>query len=337
MDGQGFPASGLAGRYMRAVERLAPHRLAPQWADRAANGLYRENPMLSAKARVTTGQKFAALGLTALLGLAVFWSTSASRVTVQIAAAMVFFALIAFRLVATTTPQRWAASRPLPDRDLPAVTILAPVYREAAVLDQLICALGNIDYPNALLDIKLIMETDDRETVQAARQLVFDSRFEIVIVPEGRPRTKPRALNYALQFARGDIVTVYDAEDVPHPGQLRAAAEAFAAADDQLACLQAPLNWYNHTRNWLTRQFALEYAVQFHAILPLLARLRLPLPLGGTSNHFRGLMYQTHQAEVMAKHEHYCAATLRAFCLFWRRSFRTPRQPSRMPHRVRGV
>ncbi len=114
------------------------------------------------------------------------------------------------------------------------------------MLDQLIGALGNIDYPDQLLDIKIIMEADDRETIQSARQLVFDSRFEIVIVPMGHPRTKPRALNYALEFARGDIVTVYDAEDVPHPGQLRAAAEAFAAADDRLACLQAPLNWYNH-------------------------------------------------------------------------------------------
>jgi hypothetical protein len=287
MDGQGFPASALAGRYMRAVERLAPHRLAPGWADRAANNLYRISPILSAKARVTRGQKTAALVLAVLIGLAVLWSANASWIVVQIAGAIFFFTLIVFRLAAAIVPQRWASAASLADQDLPIVTILAPVYQEAAILDQLIRALGNIDYPDRLLDIKLIMEADDRDTVQAARQLVFDSRFEIVIVPEGQPRTKPRALNYALEFARGDIVTVYDAEDVPHPGQLRAAAEAFAEADDQLACVQAPLNWYNHTRNWLTRQFALEYAVQFHAILPLLARLGLPLPLGGTSNHFR--------------------------------------------------
>jgi cellulose synthase/poly-beta-1,6-N-acetylglucosamine synthase-like glycosyltransferase len=287
MDGQGFPASALAGRYMRAVERLAPHRLAPQWADRAANNLFRTNPLLSAKAQIPPDQKIAVLGLALLLAMCVLWSASTIWIAVQISAATFFFTLILFRLTAAILPQRWAAARPLADQDLPVVTILAPVYKEAAVLDQLIGALGNIDYPGQLLDIKIIMEADDRETVQAARQLVFDSRFEIVIVPDGQPRTKPRALNYALEFARGDIVTVYDAEAVPHPGQLRAAAEAFAAADDRLACLQAPLNWYNHTRNWLTRQFALEYAVQFHAILPLLARLRLPLPLGGTSNHFR--------------------------------------------------
>jgi len=287
MDGQGFPASALAGRYMRAVERLAPHRLAPRWADRAANNLFRTSPLLSAKARIPQGQRFTVLGIAAFLALAGLWSASTIWIVVQISAATFFFSLIMFRLTASILPQRWAASRFLADQDLPVVTILAPVYKEAAVLDQLIGALGNIDYPDQLLDIKIIMEADDRETIQSARQLVFDSRFEIVIVPMGHPRTKPRALNYALEFARGDIVTVYDAEDVPHPRQLRAAAEAFAAADDRLACLQAPLNWYNHTRNWLTRQFALEYAVQFHAILPLLARLDLPLPLGGTSNHFR--------------------------------------------------
>ncbi|GJL96929.1 MAG: hypothetical protein DHS20C06_07460 [Hyphobacterium sp.] len=287
MDGQEFPASALAGRYMRAVERLTPHRLAPIWADRAANGLFRDTPHLSARACITPGQKFIALALIAVVTTALFWSAATTWVVIQICAAIFFFALIVFRLIAAIMPQRWAVFRSLADADLPIITILAPVYQEAAILDQLIRALSQIDYPEQLLDIKIIMEVDDRQTIQAARQLVFDSRFEIVIVPEGHPRTKPRALNFALEFARGEIVTVYDAEDVPHPGQLRAAAEAFAAADDQVACLQAPLNWYNHTCNWLTRQFALEYAVQFHAILPLLARLHLPLPLGGTSNHFR--------------------------------------------------
>ena len=97
-------------------------------------------------------------------------------------------------------------------------------------------------------------------------------------------------MNYALNFARGEIITVYDAEDCPHPDQLRHAAEAFAAGSPELACVQAPLNWYNASHNWLTRQFALEYAAQFHAILPLLARLGWPMPLGGTSNHFNGVM-----------------------------------------------
>ncbi|WP_394693930.1 glycosyltransferase [Hyphobacterium sp.] len=280
---------------MRAVERLAPHRLADEWADMAANGLFHRTPALSARAGITPAQKHAALFLT-LAGLtAVTLNPGFSWILLQSIAALYFLSLIVFRLAAAAIPVHRAEAATLTDGELPVVTILAPVYNEAAVLSQLTRALAAIDYPPDRLDIKIIMEADDRDTIRTARQLVFDSRFEIIIVPDGTPRTKPRALNYALTFARGDIVTVYDAEDVPHPGQLRAAAEAFAAGDAQLGCVQAPLNWYNHERNWLTRQFALEYAVQFDAILPLLARLGMPLPLGGTSNHFRGLMYQEHQ------------------------------------------
>jgi len=287
MDGQGYLASELAGRNMRAVERLAPHRLAPGWADQAANGLLYHSPVLSAKTGISEGQKRAVFAVCLASVICLTTAPALSWAMLQAVAALFFLSLILFRLSAAALPARFAPTKPLLQKELPVFTILAPVYREAAVLAQLTRALSAIDYPPQLLDIKIIMEADDHETIQAARQLVFDSRFEIVIVPSGTPRTKPRALNYALTFARGDIVTVYDAEDVPHPGQIRAAAEAFAAGDEKLGCVQAPLNWYNHDRNWLTRQFALEYAVQFHAILPFLARFDLPLPLGGTSNHFR--------------------------------------------------
>ncbi len=206
---------------------------------------------------------------------------------VQLLAATGFTLLVVLRLIAASLPPRWAPCADLADGELPVVTILAPVFRETAILDQLMQALVAIDYPPRLLDIKIVLEADDRETIKAARELAFDSRFELVLVPHGTPRTKPRALNYALQFARGDIITIYDAEDVPHPAQLRAAAGAFAAADERLGCVQAPLNWYNRQHNALTRQFAMEYAVHFQAILPLLARLGLAIPLGGTSNHLR--------------------------------------------------
>ncbi len=111
--------------------------------------------------------------------------------------------------------------------------------------------------------------------------------FDIIIVPRGKPQTKPRALNYAVQFARGSLVTIYDGEDIPQPSQLRKAAAAFAEADDTLGCLQAPLAFFNPNENWLTRQFAAEYAALFRVVLPTLVAYDMPLPLGGTSNHFR--------------------------------------------------
>ncbi len=106
-------------------------------------------------------------------------------------------------------------------------------------------------------------------------------------MPEAAPRTKPKALNFALQFARGEFVVIYDAEDRPCPQQLREALAAFHAGPPNLACVQARLNFYNASENWLTRQFAIEYAALFDGLLPAMQRLGLPMPLGGTSNHFR--------------------------------------------------
>ena len=136
-------------------------------------------------------------------------------------------------------------------------------------------------------DVKIILEEADTATRQMAQRLVPGTGFELVVVSPGTPQTKPRALNLALMLARGELVTIYDAEDIPQPSQLRLAAECFHAADPSVACLQARLAYYNSNENWLTRQFTIEYATLFDLILPTLARWRLPLPLGGTSNHFR--------------------------------------------------
>jgi len=178
--------------------------------------------------------------------------------------------------MAQTTPKSW-----------PLYTILLPVYREARILPKLVEAIANLNYPRARLDIKLLLEADDEETLRAARRLHLDANWEVLIVPNIGPRTKPKALNVGLHRARGSLVTIYDAEDRPHPDQLQAAVCAFAKDEDDLACVQAPLGYYNASQNWLTQQFSLEYNAQFRVVLPALVRLGLAFPLGGTSNHFR--------------------------------------------------
>jgi cellulose synthase/poly-beta-1,6-N-acetylglucosamine synthase-like glycosyltransferase len=143
------------------------------------------------------------------------------------------------------------------------------------------------DWPRDRLDIKLVLEAGDRATVAAIRRRVASASYEIVIVPPIGPRTKPKALSYALAFARGEFVTVYDAEDRPHPLQLREAHAAFCRAGRDLACLQSSLVIDNGETSWLARLFTIEYAALFDGLLPALAKLGMPLPLGGTSNHFR--------------------------------------------------
>ena len=148
-----------------------------------------------------------------------------------------------------------------------------------------VCAIKP-DYPAAKLDIKLILERVDAATLAAVGKLKLRPPFEVIVVPDRQPRTKPKALNYALAFARGDYVCVYDAEDLPEPLQLREALRAMAAEPDRIGCVQSRLMIDNLAAGWLTRQFALEYLTLFDGILPVLARWRVPIPLGGTSNHF---------------------------------------------------
>lgn len=170
---------------------------------------------------------------------------------------------------------------------LPCYTILVALYREAAVARQLVDGLKRIDWPSPLLDIKLVCEADDRETIDALRAQTLPANFEIVEVPPAAPRTKPRALTYALNGVRGDYLVIYDAEDRPHPGQLREAYCRFCELPAEVVCLQAPLVISNAKASWISALFALEYSALFRALLPWLARHRMPIPLGGTSNHFR--------------------------------------------------
>ncbi|MEM1315242.1 MAG: glycosyltransferase family 2 protein, partial [Pseudomonadota bacterium] len=144
-----------------------------------------------------------------------------------------------------------------------------------------------LDYPRERLEVLLAVEEDDRETIAALRDAAPPDWMRIIETPEGRPRTKPRALNHALDFASGALIAVYDAEDRPPPDQLRRAAETFAQAPAQIACLQARLTFYNAESGWIPRCFAIEYHTWFRVTLPALARLGFPLPLGGTSLFMR--------------------------------------------------
>jgi cellulose synthase/poly-beta-1,6-N-acetylglucosamine synthase-like glycosyltransferase len=190
------------------------------------------------------------------------------------------------KLAAACTP-RAATTAPTPDDGaLPAYSVIVPLYREASVAAELVENLSRLDYPRDRLQVLVALEAKDHETIAAFQALALPTFMQVLIVPPGSPQTKPRACNHALERARGELVVIYDAEDAPHPSQLREAAARFAAEGPDLACLQAPLR-IEADRRFIGDQFALEYAVQFEVVQPALARWGLPFPLGGTSNHFR--------------------------------------------------
>ena len=172
------------------------------------------------------------------------------------------------------------------DEDLPAYTILLPVFRETAVLRQLVAGIEDLDYPKTLLDVKLLLEEDDTETRHAVAQLDLPVYFDVLVVPDIGPRGKPRACNYGLFRAKGDYLVIFDAEDRPEPDQLRKSVEAFQTSAPEVVCHQAKLSYFNRSHNLLTRWFTSEYSVWFDQLLPGLQSLDVAIPLGGTSNHF---------------------------------------------------
>ena len=177
-------------------------------------------------------------------------------------------------------------ARAIPDDDLPIYTVLLPVYDEPSIIENLVNGVCRIDYPIERLELLLLVEEDDEATQQALGSAQLRD-IRVVIVPHSLPKTKPKACNYGMSLPdlRGEYLTIYDAEDIPEPLQLRRAVVAFRAAPADIGCLQAQLGYFNEEQNLLTRWFAMEYAQWFSVVLPAMERAGCVVPLGGTSNH----------------------------------------------------
>ena len=169
----------------------------------------------------------------------------------------------------------------------PKYTVFCPLYRESEVVPQFVAAMSNLDYPKDQLEVQLLLEEDDQETIDNIRAMNLPDYFKVLVVPHSMPKTKPKACNYGLREATGKYAVIYDAEDIPDRLQLKKAVVAFESAGTQVGCIQAKLNYYNWNQNLLTRLFTLEYSLWFNLVLPGLHSVKAPIPLGGTSNHFR--------------------------------------------------
>ncbi|GAC1335735.1 MAG: glycosyltransferase [Candidatus Dormibacteria bacterium] len=257
----------------------------------STSGLATRNPEASAERTLTHDQKVAAIviGVLALVGLVLlrtaFFIVLSGLVIALYAGVVVFRGFITYRgarhgHTEPVTPEEMAALG-----QVPVYTILCPLYREAGVMNQLVSAISALDYPKSRLDVKLLLEADDTETLEAVRKFQLPPYFHLLVVPAEGQRTKPKACNYGLQLARGEYVVIFDAEDIPEPDQLKKALCVFRRSGLKVGCVQAKLGYYNRLQNILTGWFSLEYAAWFDFFLPGLQELGLPIPLGGSSNH----------------------------------------------------
>ncbi|MBE0552834.1 MAG: glycosyltransferase [Rhodobacteraceae bacterium] len=225
------------------------------------------------------------------LALLVLATALAPLAVLAVMTGIAVLATLGFSLLKLAAWVRVLTARPPPSpvtlARLPTVSIMVALYHEADIAARLVARLDRLDYPRALLDVLLVVEADDHLTRAALARAGLPGWMRVVAVPNGPIRTKPRALNHALDFCRGSLVGVYDAEDAPEPDQLQKMVAHFHARGPEVACLQGRLDYYNPRVNWLSRCFTVEYAAWFRLFLPGVAQLGLAVPLGGTTLFFR--------------------------------------------------
>lgn len=267
-------------------------RARPVLAAQARNGLFERHPHLSARFVANAWQGALFGGLAIIVPVALIEAPVVTLSLAHLVFTLFFLACVWLRFAAIRSPP----TVPPPDftgidlGKLPVYSVLVALHREAEVVPQLLNALDKLVWPRARLEVKLVCEADDAPTLAAIRAHALPSHVEVLEVPPGQPRTKPKALSFALQVTSGDLLVLYDAEDRPHPMQLMEAWRRFCRGGEDLACLQAPLEVTNRAESSISRLFAFEYCGLFRGLLPWLAARRTVLPLGGTSNHLRGLM-----------------------------------------------
>jgi cellulose synthase/poly-beta-1,6-N-acetylglucosamine synthase-like glycosyltransferase len=277
------------------IRRALQSGLREEILDRAALGLWRRDAAQSARVNLYPRQRIGLVIALILLGVCAWLWPWGTLQAVSVTIAFGFLISVSFKFVVCMVGARRELYQAvadedvaaLADEDLPVYTVLAPMFHEGAVVGQLVGNLAKLDYPVAKLEVLLLLEEDDEETISAAKAAGMPAWMTIVTVPRGQPQTKPKACNVGLFLAKGDYLVIYDAEDKPDPDQLKKSVVAFERGGPRMVCVQAALNYWNVYENFLTRMFTAEYSFWFDYMLPGLDALRLPIPLGGTSNHFR--------------------------------------------------
>lgn len=284
----------LAASDLGAVPAAVQDRLLAEHADRIAdhmaNHFARRSPTLSARSGFARWQRVAGVALVLIVGAAVVITPGAAVLVLALFTLLItlgHYVISIAGLRSTAGCDDRKADPAIADGDLPTYTIIVPAYHEEAVIGDMVHCLARIDYPRHLLEALILVERRDDATKAAIAAADPAPFIRVVEIPPGVPQTKPRSCNAGLLLAKGELLVIFDAEDRPEPDQLRIAAARFAAGSDRLACVQAKLLIHNVHAGFVAEQFALEYCMRYETTLPGLARLGLPIPLGGTSNHFR--------------------------------------------------
>lgn len=279
----------------RDFEKALEELFKEQYTVRSVSALLSRSPENSAAQVLTKTQKiWMIIILAILLGLAI-WNLDNFLIGLNAVFTIIYITMVVYKFFLISSaigsdlevPISDEELEALRDDELPTYSILIPVYKEAAVLPSLLKAVENLDYPKIKLDVKVLLEQDDEETIASFYNSNPPENIQALIVPTSLPKTKPKACNYGLIHAKGELLVIFDAEDQPDPDQLKKIVIAFKKSPANVICMQAKLNYFNRQQNILTQWFSSEYSMWFDLFLPGLDAHNVPIPLGGTSNHFK--------------------------------------------------
>ena len=253
------------------------------------------NHQISALKTFTAEQKITIALITAIAGAGFYFYPLTTTISILAVLSVIYFSDVLFNLFLVlkslnNPPELKFTSQDtarIKEDKLPVYSILCPLFRESRVLPGFVQAIEKLDWPKDKLDVLLLLEENDQETIKVAEEMDMPSYVRTIIVPHSMPKTKPKACNYGLAFAQGEYLVIYDAEDIPEPQQLKKAYLGFQSVPENVKCIQAKLNYFNSDQNLLTRLFTSEYSLWFDVVLPGLQSINTSIPLGGTSNHFR--------------------------------------------------
>lgn len=263
--------------------------------EESVSKLVEDQPQNSAKTTFTVPQLITAgiIAVILILGILLSWIKTFIVINILLQIVYLSITLMKFSILLKGTKENSQiyiddeAVKKIDEKELPIYTILIPLYKEKGIAEKLCNSIEKLNYPKQKLDVRLLLEEDDIGTQEVIKALNLPAYYKILIVPESFPKTKPKACNYGLIRARGEYVVIYDAEDIPDADQLKKVYLAFKKLPKKNICIQCKLNYFNSNQNILTKWFTQEYSMWFEILLPGVVNLNIPVPLGGTSNHFK--------------------------------------------------
>jgi len=176
------------------------------------------------------------------------------------------------------------AKKVVVDWKLPTVSVILPVKNEAGIVDRLFEALGKLNYPKSKLQLVVAEDGSTDDTLEVCKRLAKNYKYSTV-VHKVESNGKPSALNNALKYCKGEIVAVFDADNIPEPDSFVLAVRYFA--NPAVAAVQGRNLTINSEENMLTRFTAYEEAVWCDAYLGGKQQLGLFVHLKGTCEFIR--------------------------------------------------